>query len=974
MASGQVTKHSPGSLLASGLSLSNSPANLTQQATVESTSVSTSNSSQHSRSSSSNGSLQSSIITKTNCQPVSHCLTNRLRQSPQRSISQLQQIKQQQRPRALIWPICSPPSSQTISAAKIPIIRDGVHQSIRLHRRSLQEEKELQQQSRSQIDLTNTIPASQQNQRSRLTPVIGVNQLINKQRATSLAATQTCSSISIARSSRQKVTPTPATTNSRVRQGLLLARRQYHISPSISASASKLTTTLTKTTSQQPIKALTNTRRTSPISTSSPSSSVATPTTTSHASSSTNKSPLSTSQTTLKAAESSKSLALVQQQQRRKLFNRHQVSIATTIPKSSSRFSLTSSTSSLSLSVVKRVKPSPQVTSSTSTRSSATTRISDKFSVVKKVATENTYRSTRSLNSANSSSRLLNSRRIVGSRSNSAEATDSSLSSSRSSTSSSPSSSPSSSTNCGFKTSCGINPKSCNRLATRASSLANRQTNGTHKISVNVALSQHFKPTVAGITRKPTTATQTSTAVASAVSFNQLQQRQHRYDNNKLIVKHQNKQNFSVANHQNNIPIPTAATICANLHLITTNRDINNSSNNNNNNINNNNKSDLPFIVAYDKRENSNQNQSEILSKITTTATAREPTTTIATSELTFINRSESGDDQMVIGSPLVTPPPSESDTDIENDENHQSSLNNVCDENVVTNLKVVDLNQQLKALDIPIRLESICGYYDLEARPFARGKFAQVKRCVKKTSNHCFAAKCIKKRRRLVDIRHEILLEIEALKLSYYTNRIVKLYEVFETPTEMILVLEMANGGELQRVLDDEEVIEERLVKRMVQQILEGLEKLHDNDIAHLDIKPQNLLLTESFPNGDIKLCDFGISRRITKDCEIREICGTPDYVAPEILRYDPITLATDMWSLGVLTYVLLSGYSPFGSENKQQTFCNITQATLDFPTEIFDKISKDAIDFMRKLIVREPSERLTSRQARNHPWLAKC
>ena len=208
---------------------------------------------------------------------------------------------------------------------------------------------------------------------------------------------------------------------------------------------------------------------------------------------------------------------------------------------------------------------------------------------------------------------------------------------------------------------------------------------------------------------------------------------------------------------------------------------------------------------------------------------------------------------------------------------------------------------------------------------------------------------------------------------MSYETKHIVRLYEVFETPNELILILEMANGGELQRVLDDEECIDEPVVRKMICQILEGLIYLHDNHIAHLDIKPQNILLSEPFPNGDIKLCDFGISRRITKDCEIRDICGTPDYVAPEILRYDPISLATDMWSLGVLTYVLLSGYSPFGSENKQQTFCNITQATLDFPDEIFGKVSEDAIDFIRKLVVREPSGRLTSRQARDHHWISQ-
>lgn len=276
-----------------------------------------------------------------------------------------------------------------------------------------------------------------------------------------------------------------------------------------------------------------------------------------------------------------------------------------------------------------------------------------------------------------------------------------------------------------------------------------------------------------------------------------------------------------------------------------------------------------------------------------------------------------------------------------------------------------------IKNLDIPIRIEMVSDIYDVEARPFARGKFAQVKRCVNRDTKQCFAAKCIKKRRRQSDVRSEILLEIEALKLSYLTDYIIKIFEVFETQSDIILVLEMASGGELQRVVDDGEIIEESSVKQIIRQILEGLTCLHDHDIAHLDIKPQNILLTKPYPNCDVKLCDFGMSRKITKDCETREICGTPDYVAPEILRYDPISLTTDMWSLGILTYVLLTGYSPFAGDTKQQTFCNITQAPLDFPSDIFDKISNEAIDFMTKIIVRDPNHRLTSRQAKDHPWL---
>ncbi|CAN7943477.1 unnamed protein product, partial [Ixodes pacificus] len=235
------------------------------------------------------------------------------------------------------------------------------------------------------------------------------------------------------------------------------------------------------------------------------------------------------------------------------------------------------------------------------------------------------------------------------------------------------------------------------------------------------------------------------------------------------------------------------------------------------------------------------------------------------------------------------------------------------------------------------------------------RGKFATVRRCVHRESGRDYAAKYIRKRRRASDVRHEILHEALLLKLAQPCPRVVDVREVFETASEVILILEMAAGGELQHVLDSEECLPEKDVVRLMRQILEAVQFLHDRNIAHLDIKPQNLLLTSAFPQGDILLCDFGISRVIGKGTEIREIVGTPDYVAPEVLQFEPISLATDIWSLGVLTYVLLSGHSPFGGDTKQETFCNITAGSLDFPEDLFGHVSSAAKDFVRRLIVRD-------------------
>ncbi|XP_624284.3 serine/threonine-protein kinase 17A isoform X3 [Apis mellifera] len=261
---------------------------------------------------------------------------------------------------------------------------------------------------------------------------------------------------------------------------------------------------------------------------------------------------------------------------------------------------------------------------------------------------------------------------------------------------------------------------------------------------------------------------------------------------------------------------------------------------------------------------------------------------------------------------------------------------------------------------------------YEVEEQPFARGKYATVKRCRERSSGRQWAAKFLRKRRRAQELRAEALHEVAVLDAAANCSRLVSLHQVFETNTEMVLVLELAPGGELQMILDRDEVPEERQVARLLKQILDGIAFLHSLNVAHLDIKPQNLVLTGEFPDCDVKLCDFGISRYISHGADIREILGTPDYVAPEVLNYEPISLATDMWSIGVLLYVLLTGCSPFGGDTKQETFCNISRCRLDFPDDLFEDVSEEARDLMRKLMVKDPNERLTVTECLQHPWFA--
>lgn len=260
---------------------------------------------------------------------------------------------------------------------------------------------------------------------------------------------------------------------------------------------------------------------------------------------------------------------------------------------------------------------------------------------------------------------------------------------------------------------------------------------------------------------------------------------------------------------------------------------------------------------------------------------------------------------------------------------------------------------------------------YEVEQTPFARGKFAAVRRAIHKKSGVHFAAKFLKRRRRAQSSDKEIKHEIAVLMLCAGSDNIVKLNAVHETRSDTALLLELATGGELQTFLDNEGSLTEAQTRICMKEILKAIQFLHKRSIAHLDLKPQNILLTGSNIEDGLKLCDFGISRVIENGSKVREILGTPDYVAPEVLQYEPLSLQTDIWSVGVLTYVLLSGYTPFGGDTKQETFLNISQCSLSFPEDLFQGVSQYAIDFIKSTLRIKPNERMSAFECLEHIWL---
>ncbi|XP_021418397.1 serine/threonine-protein kinase 17A isoform X1 [Oncorhynchus mykiss] len=279
-----------------------------------------------------------------------------------------------------------------------------------------------------------------------------------------------------------------------------------------------------------------------------------------------------------------------------------------------------------------------------------------------------------------------------------------------------------------------------------------------------------------------------------------------------------------------------------------------------------------------------------------------------------------------------------------------------------------------LSEIKTPIKNELFTDHYTIiPGKELGRGKFAVVRKCVEKCTGREYAAKFMRKRRKGQDCRLEIIHEVAVLELATASQRVVNLHQVYEMAAEMVLVLQFAAGGEIfnQCVAERDEAFKEEDVKRLMRQILEGVSFLHRNNMVHLDLKPQNILLTSDALLGDIKIVDFGLSRMVSSSQELREIMGTPEYVAPEILNYEPISTATDMWSIGVLAYVMLTGISPFLGEDKQETFLNISQINISYQEEELEHVDQAAITFIKALLIKEPQNRATAEECLQHQWL---
>lgn len=248
-------------------------------------------------------------------------------------------------------------------------------------------------------------------------------------------------------------------------------------------------------------------------------------------------------------------------------------------------------------------------------------------------------------------------------------------------------------------------------------------------------------------------------------------------------------------------------------------------------------------------------------------------------------------------------------------------------------------------------------------------GRFGQVHRCMENSSGLTLAAKIIKaKSQKEKDV---VKNEIQVMNQLDHGN-LIQLYAAYESRNDIILVLEYVDGGELfDRIIDENYKLMELDIVMFIRQICEGLRYMHKMYILHLDLKPENILCVSRVTNK-VKIIDFGLARKYQPREKLRVSFGTPEFLSPEVVNYDFVSFNTDMWSLGVITYMLLSGLSPFLGDDENETLNNILACQWNFEEDEFSEVSPEAKDFISKLLVVDKSWRIGATEALKHPWLS--
>ena len=280
------------------------------------------------------------------------------------------------------------------------------------------------------------------------------------------------------------------------------------------------------------------------------------------------------------------------------------------------------------------------------------------------------------------------------------------------------------------------------------------------------------------------------------------------------------------------------------------------------------------------------------------------------------------------------------------------------------------DIYQKFMPKVVDVGAGSVYGRYDI-LEEIGSGAFGVVHRCRERATGHIYAAKFIPVGNAME--KQLLMKEIDIMNQLHH-NKLINLHDAFddtEVEGEVCMIYEFLSGGELfDRITADGYQMSEAEVINYIRQICDATRYMHEKNIIHLDIKPENIMLTTS-RSTDVKLIDFGLATKLNPNDEVKISTGTAEFAAPEIVERDSVGFYTDMWSIGVLAYVLLSGLSPFAGETDVETLKNVKACDWEFDEEAFRSVSDESKDFIRRLLIKNKEKRMTAHECLEHVWL---
>jgi len=288
-------------------------------------------------------------------------------------------------------------------------------------------------------------------------------------------------------------------------------------------------------------------------------------------------------------------------------------------------------------------------------------------------------------------------------------------------------------------------------------------------------------------------------------------------------------------------------------------------------------------------------------------------------------------------------------------------------------------VDQQKFVLADPVEGVKIESLYSMKEE-LGSGAFSTVFRAIKKDTGEVVAIKHISKKDVPSKEDIENLREEVAILRQIHHPHVMRCLGFYSDQKYFSVVTELVIGGELFDRIVEKKHYNELMARDLVKIFLETLDFMHSNGIVHRDLKPENLLLSDKDDDTNIKIADFGFAKHISEP--LNTVCGTPDYIAPEVcalldLKKVPkekrpcYGTGCDIWSAGVIVYILLGGYPPFFDDNRNRLFKKIKAGIFEFHDQYWSEVSEDAKNLIRKMLTVDPKKRPSAKQLLEHPWI---